>query len=904
MKKEMTSLPRLVTAFLKKICPEDLFEEIKGDLIQRFNRDQIKSGHRKATRRMIIHALKFLRPGILLRNRFSMNLSQVHMIGNYFVVARRQLWKNKVFSIINVSGLAIGLAAFFLILQYVSFETSFDQFHPNRNEIFRVALERYKNGALQVSSAEHFSCVRKLIRDHFPEVERVTGFYKTPANTGVLFHYNGKIFNELGGELNADTSFFKVFPELLVRGDPSTVLNDAHNIVLSESMVRKIFGEADPIGQHLAMPSDNNDQVDFVVTGILKDIPPNAHFHANFIVSLDRSFDYTDEWKSTCLLTYVTIGDKKDLLPVEDRLNNLLKQTANENPEVKGTRSFLQPISSIHLSSNLQSELETNGSKALVFGISAIGLIILIIAWINYVNLETARFVTRAREVGVRRIIGSGKADLTLQFLTEYFCILILAAVLAIVLVVLVQPHFSSLTGIPVNNFLWLRPEIGLVSLIILLAGSFFVGIYPAIFLLQLNPVSTLKGNFGGPNRGSIVRKSLIVVQFTVSLALIAFVLVVRGQLDFMRVANKKFDVQQVIAIRNPTAYSNQKVIEKHTDYQTLGNKLSENPAVKMVASSSAIPGTEIGFTYINLLKRNVNDPYDPTPYKTLFVDHNYIPFYGIRLLAGHNFDEPRPVSQWINPWEDENWNSMILNEQAIHALGFSSAEEAADKIVEFHNFGNDFEKYRIAGVIADYHHEAVKKQIGPMILLPNYGSFQQVYYSVRLQAGSRIGDELARIEGSWKEVFPEKPFDYFFLDEYYDRQFKSEKHFAGIFSAFSGIAVFIACLGIFGMTLFEANSRLKEICIRKVLGASVSNLIQLLSRDHIRIVLLSSLIAGPIIYFAAEQWLTTYPIRIELSPVFFMIPFVAVVVMVFLTSGFQTIKAANTNPVNHLKNE
>jgi putative ABC transport system permease protein len=904
MKKEMTSLPRWVAAFLKNICPKDLFEEIEGDLIQRFNRDQIKFGHRKASQRMTIHALKFLRPGILLRNRFSINFNQVHMIRNYFVVARRQLWRNKVFSMINVSGLAVGLAAFFLILQYVSFETSFDQFHPNSHEIYRVALERYTNEDLQVASAEHFSGVRKLIRDRFPEIKQVTGFYKTPANTGVLFHYNGKIFNELGGELNADTSFFKVFPGLLLRGDPSTVLNDAHNIVLSERMARKIFGDTEPVGQHLAMPSDNNTQVDFVVTGILKDIPANAHFHANFVVSLNRSFDLTDEWKTTCLLTYVTIKDQKDMPVIEARLNGLLKQTGKENPEVKGTWSFLQPISSIHLSSNLQSELETNGSKALVLGISVIGLIILVIAWINYVNLETARFVTRAREVGVRRIIGSGKADLTLQFLIEYFCILILAAIVAIVLVILIQPHFSSLTGIPVNNFQWLQPEVGLTSLTILLTGSFFVGVYPAIFLLRLNPVATLKGNFGGPNRGSIVRKSLIVVQFTVSLALIAFVLVVHDQLDFMRLVNKKFDVEQVLAIRNPTAYSNQEVIEKHTDYQTLGDKLSENPAVKMVASSSAIPGTEIGFTYINLLKRNINDPYDPTPYKTLFVDHNYIPFYGIRLLAGHNFNAPRPVSQWINPWEDGNWNSIILNEQAIHALGFRSAEEAVDQLVEFENFADHFEKHKIIGVIADYHHEAVKKQILPMILSPNYGSFQQVYYSIRLQPGTRVGDELARIERSWKEVFPEKPFDYFFLDEYYDRQFKSEKHFAGIFSAFSGIAVFIACLGIFGMTLFEANSRLKEISIRKVLGASVGNLIRLLSHDHIRIVLLSSLIAGPIIYFAAEQWLTTYPIRIELSPVFFMMPFAAVAVLVFLTSAFQTVKAANTNPVNHLKNE
>jgi putative ABC transport system permease protein len=902
MKDEMTSLPRWASSFLRRICPEDLYEEIEGDIIQNFNRDVKQLGQRRAKQRLIRNTLRFFRPGIFLRNTFSFEITNLSMIRNYFTIAGRQLLKSKVFSLINICGLAVGITAFFLIVQYVSFEMSYDQFYSNKDQIYRIGLERYKDGALQSASAENFGGLRKLLLENFSEVNAATGFYKTPANTGVLFTYQGKIFNEPGGILNADSAFFRVFPDLLVQGEASTVLNDPRSVVLSESMARKIFGQDDPIGRHIDRPNDAGDVQEWVVTGILKDIPLNAHFHANFVVRGNWFRD--DQWKTDFLLSYIVLEPGSDPSRVTSRLNQLLRKIERTNPEVKDAKMFLQPLTSIHLSSDLQGELEMNGSQTLLYGMTFIGLVVLIMAWINYINLQTARFVARAREVGVRRIIGSGKSDLALQFLIEYLCVSFIATVFAAVLMVLVTPHFSFLTGIPVTEIQWLQPEIAVAALLILSLGSFFVGIYPALFLLRLNPVATLKGNFGGPNRGSAVRRLLVVAQFSASLILIAFVLVIRGQLDFMRDANTRFDVEQVIAIRNPTAYSNEAVIDKHSAYKTLEHKLMENASVKMVTSSSAIPGTEIGFTYVNLLKRNVNDPYDPTPYKTLFVDNNYIPFYGLKLLAGKNFDPPPPLREWKNPWEDEDWNTFILNESAIRALGFASPEDAVDQLVEFHNFNDDFEKHRIIGVVADYHHEAVKKHVLPMILSPNYGSFQQVYYSIRLNEASNPHNALKGIRKAWKEIFPNKPFDYFFLDEYYDRQFKAEKHFAGIFSAFSAIAVFIACLGIFGMTLFEANSRLKEISIRKVLGASVNNLIQLLARDHIRIVLLSSIFAGPVIYFVAGRWLATYPIRIELSPFFFMIPFVAVAVLVFLTSGFQTIKAANTNPVNHLKNE
>ncbi|MEO8474099.1 MAG: ABC transporter permease [Chryseolinea sp.] len=825
------------------------------------------------------------------------------MILNYFKIAYRHLIRSKAFSLINIFGLAVGITAFFLIVQFTSFETNYDKFHINHDAIYRVGLERYTNGELQQTSAKTFAGIRSLLKQHFAEVTSFTGFYKTPANTGFLFRSNGKLYNEPGGVLNPDSSFFKVFPSLLVRGDAATVLKNKNNLVISESMAHKLFGDTDPIGQTIERIDDDNNGSDFVVTGILKDIPANSHFHASFIRHIEDSWPIPDYWKESFLFTYINISDGSDPHQIANRMNVLLRKLEKDNPLVKGSNVFLQPITDIHLSSHFKDELEANGSKTLLYSLTLIGLVILGMAWINYVNLQTARFTTRAKEVGVRRIIGSGKSDLAVQFLIEYFFITIASLLVAVFLLFFILPYFSELTGIPLISIEWSRPEVWIIALCVFTTGSIIVGVYPALFLLKLNPLTSLKGYASGRIHGSLARRSLVVIQFSASLVLIAFVMVINAQLDFMRISSKKIELEHVIAIANPTAYSNQELQSTHNEYKVFENKLLQNAAVKIVASSSAIPGSEIGFSYINLIKRNQDDPYDPTIYKTLFVDCNYIPAYGLKLLAGQNFAGPETGRPWIDPWQDKSWTTIVLNERAIRQLGFHSPEEAIGQMVNFQLF-DEFLKYKIIGVVEDYHHEAVKKEVYPTIFALNYSAFQQVYYSVRLNARSNSVDALAYIEKSWKELFPERPFEYFFLDDYYDQQYKSELHFGSTFTLFAGIAVFIACLGILGMTLFETNARLKEISIRKALGASAVSLVTLLFRDHARIVLMSTLIAGPLIYFFGKEWLSTYPNRIEISFLFFFAPLGIILSMVVVTSGFQTVKAANTNPVDHLKHE
>lgn len=890
---------RLAFKLLRFFCPPQLLEEIEGDLLQRFERDLKLHSERKAKRKLLWSIVRFFRPGILLRNKFSFELNQAYMIQSYFKIAYRHLVKSKFFTLINVIGLSVGIVVFFLMTQYVSFETSFDQFHENKTALYRIGLKRNRPGETELTSVKTFAGIRSLLKENFPEVENYTGFYKTPANTGFLFRYNGKIYNEAGGILNVDSAFFTVFPSLLIHGNATSVLAKNHNLIISEAMARKVFGNKNPIGQTLERIDDYDKGTDFIITGVLKDIPQNAHFHGNFIRHINDSWLNPDYWKESFLYTYVTLSKESNPELLTIRINAFLQKLGNENPMVKGSSVFLQPITEIHLSSHANDELEGNGNKVMVVVLAFIGITILGMAWINYVNLEVARFISRLKEVGIRRVIGSKKFDLAFQFFVEYLCLTTIAILVAAILLFFTLPYFSTLTGVPIT---FIDTRMLVIAGCFFCLGSVIIGIYPVFFLLKLNPLAILKGKIDTHGRRS-VRKTLVVIQFTVSIVLIACVFLIREQLDFMRIANKKIELEHVVVLRNPIAYSNQELQSTHNSYKAFENSLLANSSIKAMTSSSAVPGTEIGFSYVNLIKKRKDDPYDPTIYKTLFIDNNYIVTYGLKLIAGQNFPVKNNNKAWIEPWLDKNWTTIILNRSAVKKLGFPSPEDAINQQVEFELF-DESQKYEIIGVVEDYHHEAIKKEVFPTIFANNYSNFQQVFYSIKLNSGVNPQQALAHIEKSWKDIYLESPFEFFFVDEYYDQQFKSEFQFAAVFLLFATIAISIACLGILGISVFEVNTRLKEISIRKVLGASVASLTMLLSRSHFIIIIVSTFIAWPSFYFFAKRWLASYPMRIEISITFFLIPLMIVIMIVFLILFFQTIRAAQTNPVDNLKNE
>lgn len=437
-------------------------------------------------------------------------------------------------------------------------------------------------------------------------------------------------------------------------------------------------------------------------------------------------------------------------------------------------------------------------------------------------------------------------------------------------------------------------PWLWVISLGIFCLGTLVTGIYPAVLLLKFNPIALLKGKLTGSIQGVFLRKSLLIFQFVASLTLIAFLIVISRQLDFMRKVNGNVNLSQILTVYNPTnysAYEDSLRQEKNTEFR---NRLLQNPAVQNLTTSSAIPGEPVGFTYVDLAKRSLSDPNKLIPYKVIYIDYDFLDVFGLKLKAGRNYSRDRG--------EDNNKLSLVVTESTARELGFGSIEEALDKEIYF--MEDDWDKWKIIGIVEDYRHESVKNPIYPTIFRLHRNKGQMVYYSALLNVTSHPKEVVSAVEKAWKETWPEKPFDYFFLNTYYDQQYKSEIHFSRIFAFFSSVAIFISCLGVLGMTLFEANTRLKEISIRKVLGASVTSLVTLLIRNYFKLVGVASLIAMPVIYFSGTEWLKTYPIHESIPWIAFLVPLLIIVLLIAITCGFQTVKAAQTNPVDNLKYE
>lgn len=814
------------------------------------------------------------------------------MFRHYLLLSLRSIVRNKVFSLINIMGLTVGLVAFVLIAQYVSFETGFDRFHADYDKLYRVVQEKVENNEVVDRSAISFAGVRKLLRDHFPDVA-TTAFSELPIDLGVTYSRNGEPFTYPGRMIQADTSFFHVFSNLLAEGDPGNALKSPGAIVLSRKLAEGTFGDdealSQPLGDIADLDAANND---FTVRGVFKDLPVDSHFNFDAVIPIDRYWDtIPNHWNVASLHTYIRITKDTNVKSIESRLNTMLETTAATFPNVKGTRIALQPITDINLQPGMSADLAPRTDVRFPLILSAVALCILFIAWINYINLETARFITQAREVGIRRVIGSTRLDLAFQFMTRYFCLNAIAMVIAFVLILLIIPHFRYLTGIPLSELSFSHSGIWLLALGLYAIGTVIAGVLPILLLLKFNPVAIMKGSPGTARTGKL-RTSLVVIQYVTSISLIVFVAIANEQLSFMKGMDKKMDVEQVLAIENSMAYTG--LLEN--SFEGFSNELKSNPAIKEVSSSSNVPGREINFTLVNEVKRNQADPFDPTRYKLLFIDYDYIPLYGLKLKAGRNYLPSEAV--------EDNTGRIILNEAAIRALGFRNAEEAIHQHIYFQLWPFMKPQIEIVGIIEDHHHRAIKETVEPTIYFLNMGRFQQVYYSVKFNKGADVQEATRFVEASYKKLFPKYPFNYFFVDDLYQKQFDSEVHFARIFAMFSGVASLLACLGIIGITLFETNTRLKEISIRKVLGASAAGIVALLSKNNAKVVIISLLVAVPAAYYASSQWLLTYPVRVELNVVPFIIAALSITILTFMASAVQTFKAAQSNPVNHLKNE
>ncbi|QJB30011.1 ABC transporter permease [Chitinophaga oryzae] len=804
------------------------------------------------------------------------------MLKNYIKIAWRNISRNKVFSVINIMGLAIGIAASLLILQYVAFELSYERSQEKGDRIYRVRQERYEKGQLTTSWAAGAFAIGNYFKDAFPEIE---DYVKLVKQREVLLD-DGQRSVKVSSVYWASSAYFKVFSTPLVSGDPATALAAPNTIVLSESIARKLFGNEDPIGK---IVRENHRRV-FKVTGVYKDMPSNTHLKPEAMYSYASYLDMVKPdnpetaWQWDGCLTYLMLRADADPRKLEAKFPALVNRYYKDVPKEFTTKYFLQPLKDIHLYSHLMMEAETNGQGNTVYLLMGIALFIVGIAWINYINLATARAINRAVEVGVRKAVGSRRSQLVAQFMIESVMLNGMAVVTALFLVVFSIPLFNSVTGQQLSFSLLYDRLFWTVLMALFVTGSFLSGLYPAFVLSRFKPVVVLKGKAISSRQGSTLRKSLVVVQFAASLFLLVGMLTVFKQIQFMRSQQLGINIAQTLVIKPPIIYTDSTRMQQQ---QAFKEQLMRESNIRSVTVSSIVPGeaSSMNVGGIRLIEQNENEG---KQFRAIHVDYDFVPSYHLKLVAGRNFDRDFGM--------DGAEGAVVFNRTGIRRLGFDNPESAVGKLIFF--WGDTL---RIAGVVEDFHQQSLHDAYESLIL--RLRPDVKGYISVGVSADN-LNATLATVQRNWNTFFPASPFEYFFLDEHFDEQYKADQRFGKVFGIFTALAILVACLGLFGLASFTIVQRTKEISIRKILGASVPEIVQLLYREFAVLIVIAFGIATPVAWFSVTQWLKGYAFRTELYWWLFAIPFVLVLAIAFLTVSFQSIRAALVNPAHSLRSE
>ncbi len=815
------------------------------------------------------------------------------MLTNYLTIAYRNLLKNQVFSLINILGLAIGMAACLLILRYVSFELSYDDFR--RPDIYRIVEYDYLHGEVDEQRAQTIPALALALHRDVPEVVRAARLiHAGPLMSDPVMQVGDRSFHE-DNIYFADSSFLNMFSYRMVQGNADQALTQPGSLVISETAARKYFPGQEALGQVLTFHRGERGPTPVKITGVFVDIPENSHLHTDFLVSfssLPQNWNLDEEWGWSNFYNYVEVVPSTDPTVVKNKIPAIVEKYQGEALagwfDAGYTVTFdLQAIQDIHLDSHLEAEAETNGSRRTVAFLTLIACFILIIAWINYLNLTTAKSVERAKEIGIRKVVGSSRKQLMGQFMAESLVINLLAAVLSLTLSQLLMPAFRTLTQGHVTTAFSLEVGAAVTSLFVL--GTLLSGFYPAWVLSSYQPLRVLKGSVKNSKRGVLLRKGLVVVQFAASIALIAGTLAVQQQLSFMRQQDVGLAMEQTLVVKGPGIKDS--TYQQHLTY--FKNEVSQLPVVQEVAVSSSVPGRELSWARGFY---QPTQPDNPTGVTIVAVDEEFLDLYEATFSAGRNFS--RAVSS--------DRGAVIFNETAIRQLGFSSAEAAVQQPIIWQEGDDDKHTKTIVGVVKDFNQESLHQAVEPMVFVLKRhlnAPWAGEYYSLKVSTDDYPA-ALAQIQDQWAEAFPNSPFDYFFLDDYYDRQYRADRQFGRIFSVFAGLAILIACLGLFGLSSYVTLQRTREIGIRKVLGASTQGIVALLSRDFIRLVMIASILILPIIYWVTNDWLENYAYRMEVRWWLLALPVVLVWLLALVTVSFQTVKTALANPVDSLRYE
>ncbi|MCE7863873.1 MAG: ABC transporter permease [Bacteroidetes bacterium CHB5] len=883
--------PTWVLQLLQKVCPPHLYESIEGDLLEQFELDITEVGETKARRRFTWNTLRFLRPGILLRNRFTNNLINTMMVGNYFKVAARNIQKRKFYSFINAFGLSIGLAFCMLIALYIQDERKFDQFHTNKNQIYRMEAKSYdtwqqKQGDPYEKWAWLQSGLGPVLKDELPEVELATRF-----NDGnlAIFRYGEKVFTERLTYVDKD--FFTMFSFHLLKGNADKIFIDKAEIVLTPAIAQKYFGEEDPIGKTIEI--DNNGVKSFTVTGIIE--PPPAQSSLSYVLLLPQenrnNYQHQMEnWGNYGTPTFVQLRADADLAVFKSNLEKIVekyvgailerarKESAFPIPaDAKMLEYEFTPLPDIHLKKEISWEKVSDPQYSIILG--GIALLIMLIACINYISLSLTTSASRRVEVGVRKVVGAQRNQLVYQFSFESLILAVISLAFGFALVLLFLPSFNTFTNKSIELTLPNGMQLFSVGLALTLVTGLLAGSYPSLFLSRFKPAAVLKGGFTSRLQAGFT-KPLVVLQFALSAFLIICSVMMYRQMQFITTKDLGYNKDQVLVIPTQAGWTeaSDRVVEQ---FRT---RAQQEPMIVSVTGTSS--SFNQGFSrYGFKIKGEMKSAY------VYAADPYYISTLGITLLEGRNFDANIPADS----------NAIIVNESLVRDMKWT------DPLNEYYNWREDSAGMgaRVIGVVKDYHYLSLEQNFEPMFLSMDK---EHVGYLTTLMVKVTAGDVTAgldRVKAIWKELYPDKPFDYTFLDEDVAKQYSSYKRWMSIMGLATGFAILISCLGLFGLAGINAVNRTKEIGIRKVMGADMRTIFYLLNKQFVMLAVIAFVLAAPLSWWFITKWyMKDFTFKVPVSWDLFALSMGVGLLLALATVSYHAIKVARVNPAETLKYE
>lgn len=802
------------------------------------------------------------------------------MLKNYFKTAWRNLWKHKNLSFINIFGLVTGMACSLLIFLFVADELSYDRFHKDADRIYRVVKDFVNSDGSHLPDATTPPALAPEVQQDIPGIEHVTRVFPGWGNNFLVTYKDKHIYTEK--LFRVDSSFFDIFTFPFMQGNAKTAFRQVHSVILTETVAKKYFGAENPMGKVLRIDRLG----DMMVTGVLKDVPDNAHFHFDFLVPI-RTFtnNIDDNWRRYEFYTYIKLQPGVAIAGIEPKIQALYKRNKPDENNV----FYTQALTGIHLNSDLKWEIEPNSQRLYVVIFVIVGLLIILIAAINYINLVTARSSLRAKEIGIRKVAGAYSTSLVQQLLLESVITALIAAVAALLVAQLLLPFVNNITAKQLALF-----SAGNYVVIYFMAGAVLTGIlaglFPALYLSSFKPIIVLKGTKVSEVSVFNLRKVLVVVQFTISIAFIAGSLIVYQQTSYIRSARLGLNKDQVLIISNYNSLSDANKL-------SFQNELSQIRGVQDAAGSSGIIGSINGTTRLKVKGSDKG-----VVVNLLFTGYNYLKVLGIHLKEGRDFSPAFPgdtLSFASKGTLEQDYGSIILNEKAVKELAIPSP--VIGKQLLWRTSGDTNYYARVVGITKDFHFASFKNEIKPFAFTVSPRSASNLTVKLSMQD---LSSTLQQIENRWKQFAPERPFQYSFLDETFAQLYKEETNFQKVFIVLVIVSIVISCLGLFGLAAFTAEQRTKEIGIRKVLGASVSGITTMLSKDFIKLVLIAFVVASPLAWWAMHTWLQGFAYRVEISWWIFLLAGFSAVSIALITISFQSVKAAMANPAKSLRAE